>query len=648
MSQQQHNRYNNNNQQFASDRYFTNNNDQQQQQQQQQQLPQSMELQAGRRLSPIRRKYVYDNQSSPYNNRNNNNNVSSQQLPGNANNLRLKLNASPSFQKLASYEQNEYKSGGEQQQQQPNIQQIKQAQVINNMKQQQLFQKGNKNSIKMNSNGGGGGYDSNGKSKESFFYPNVDSSRVKEKIQTAEAESWKIRRKVTVKMHLRRILSIDIYNKRFSMVFNVDFAWPDIEQKALDAVKEKKKLPWTPKILFPNSIDLTDISKTKMISVKPSPIPNGWPTVIERRKFRGTFSLPNQSVFNFPFEVFDASIVIESGHSPDEIEFVGPIVAGGDEESLTGGRTKKQNLVKIDWEFFVHPIYELIMNHSNGGPEVTLEFHSGDTELDTAPRLYIDVKFQRKSISQFVIFVVSYFVLNQISWILLILEVDTYILGILTLIFVIMLIHVALRVRFAKDIPPHEYVLLPDSYRYFSSIHMILLMSYFCSIYNQKPTPKTNIISVFLPIIISLHIIAHIIFICEILYARRTEKSKIELTSYYQSIIKYGPRILDNHHVKPSNRGVRRNADVEEESGSSSSDESSNNDEDDDDDENSDSSGMLNYSVNNDGSPTNKRSKSPKNGRNNPPKKFWDNNTTKNASRSSKKRKKSNTKRTRR
>ena len=450
------------------------------------------------------------------------------------------------------------------------------------------------------------GYSPQGKSKESFFYPNVDSSRV---VHTTSPESWNIRRKVVVKMHLRRILSVDIYNKRFSMVFNVDFSWPDIEQTAFQSIQSGKKLPWTPKILFPNSIELVDVSKTRMITVQPSPIQNGWPTVIQRRKFKGTFTLPNQSMFNYPFEVFDASIVIESDHSPDEVEFVAPQLSNADESSLKGN--KKQNLVKLDWEFFVHPNYELIMNTSSGSPEVTLEFHSGDSDLDTSPRLYIDVKFQRKSVSQFVLFVLSYFVLNQISWLLLILDIDANILGILTLVFIIMLIHVALRVRFAKEIPIHEYVLLPDSYRYFSSLHVILLMIYFCSMYNQNPTAKTNIQSIFLGILISIHVISHFVFVCEIMYARRTEKSKIQLTSYYQSIIKYGPRILSNDN-QPKSTLNTKNDDLEEQSSSSSSSNGS-------DDENSESSGMLNYSASN--TPSRINSPTKKDQR---PKRFWD------------------------
>ena len=99
---------------------------------------------------------------------------------------------------------------------------------------------------------------------------------------------------------------------------------------------------------------------------------------------------------------------------------------------------------------------------------------------------------------------------------------------------------------------------------------MILLMIYFCSMYNQDPTAKANIQSIFLGIIISIHVISHFVFVCEILYARRTESEQDRIDQLLPE--HYQVRTENSYNTtNPKSTLQTENNDLEEQSSSSSS-----------------------------------------------------------------------------
>ena len=63
----------------------------------------------------------------------------------------------------------------------------------------------------------------------------------------------------------------------------------------------------------------------------------------------------------------------------------------------------------------------------------------------------------------------------------------------------------------------------------------------------ERDQLRKNSESIWGSILGGIQFIFHCIGICELLYAKRMEDSKISHSSYYQNIVKYGPRVVDNN-----------------------------------------------------------------------------------------------------
>ena len=368
---------------------------------------------------------------------------------------------------------------------------------------------------------------------KAFSYPRIESEREQKSVTPAVTTAdWKVTRKVQVFVQVRQIVDLDMALNRFEIIFNAEFSWPDCENQAADAISKKKKMPWTPKILFPNAISIEDISATKMVTVKMSPIAGGWPVVHERKKFRGTFQIPKHSTFHYPFDILDCTMIIQTGHSSDSVEFTRP---------------DKHQVLGIDSEFFYHPEFELVTDRLTGIPAVTLEFHNAVSKGEH-PRLYIDMKLKRKHYFQIMAYVASSFTINQMAWIVFLFDSKTDLFVRLVFLGILMFVLIAFHINFSQYFPKAKhFILLSDAYRFVSLIHMVLLMIVSACVRTvEKDQVRASTEIICASILGGLQLIFHVVFGCEVLYARRQERNKITHSSFYQNLVKYGPRVIEN------------------------------------------------------------------------------------------------------
>jgi hypothetical protein len=382
--------------------------------------------------------------------------------------------------------------------------------------------------------------------KVNYNYPSVDSSKKGTVLKTVTDKnlSWKVARKVQTFIHIRQVLSLDTLDNTFEIVFHAEFSWPDCEREAAGAITKKKKLPWTPKITFPNAVLIEDITATRMITVKIPQVSQGWPIVCERKKFRGTFQIPRHTAFHYPFDVLDMTIIVATGHSSESVEFCRP---------------EKHQVCQINHEFFHHKEFELVKDPVTLAPAVTLEFHNGE---GTHPRVYIDVKLKRKQMVgyyHFFGYLGTAFIINQMAWITFLFDSGSDAFARLVFLGILLVVQIAFHINFSQYFPKTNHALLVDVYRFISLIHIVLLMVEAACVSSIKAEQLREGNEVIWGSILGgVQFLFHCIGVCELLYAKRMENNKITHSSYYQNIVKFGPRVVENSHRTPkkSSKGV--------------------------------------------------------------------------------------------